>query len=92
MRWVVTEKIKEGRRQVKARLVARGFEEDTLKLRKNSPTCHKEGMRVAMSVALTRGWKCHTLGIKAAYLQGNTIERNLYLKPPPEFFNGNIWN
>ena len=78
-------------RLVKARLVAWGFEEDTLKLRKDFPTCSKEGMRVAMSLALTRAWKCHTLDNKAAYLQGNTIERNLYLKPLPEFFNGSIW-
>ena len=43
-RWVVSEKIKDGAPTVKARLVARGFEEDTSTLRKDSPTCSKESV------------------------------------------------
>ena len=41
-RWVITEKYKEGERKIKARLVARGFEELEMdKIRKDSPTCGK---------------------------------------------------
>ena len=42
VRWVVTEKFKRGVLVTKARLVARGFEEATTHLRKDSPTCSKE--------------------------------------------------
>ena len=42
-RWVVTEKYEDGEKVVKARLVARGFEETDLKdIRKDSPTCGKD--------------------------------------------------
>ena len=38
-RWVITERFKKGKRKLRARLVARGFEEDSSKYRKDSPTC-----------------------------------------------------
>ena len=91
VRWVITNKIKEGIPVVKARLVARGFEEDTYSLRKDSPTCSKEAVRLALSVASAMGWDCHTIDVKAAYLQGNHIDREVTLKPPPEFFKGKLW-
>ena len=64
--WVVTEKVKEGETILKARLVARGFEEDTLDLQKDAPTCSKEAVRIALALASVNGWKCHTMDIKAA--------------------------
>lgn len=91
VRWVVTEKMKEGKSVVKARLVARGFEEETEKLRKDSPTCSKEAVRLALSVASTNKWSYHSLDVKAAYLQGHKIERIIHLRPPPEFDNGKLW-
>ena len=91
VRWVVTEKIKKGKTIVKARLVARGFEEDTLDFKKDSPTCSKEAVRLALALASVNGWKCHTMDIKAAYLQGKKIDREVYLRPPTEFDNGSLW-
>lgn len=91
VRWVVTEKVKDGQTVVKARLVARGFEEETGNLRKDSPTCSKEAVRLALSVAATCGWVCHSLDVKAAYLQGDQIDRDVYLRPPPEFNDGSLW-
>ena len=91
VRWVITEKIKEGKTITKARLVARGFEENTDNLRKDSPTCSKEGLRLVLALAATKGWECHSLDVKAAYLQGNIIERDIYLRPPPEYNNGQLW-
>ena len=90
-RWVVTEKLKDGEKIVKARLVARGFEEDTAELLKNSPTCSKESVRIQLAVAAANKWKCNSIDIRAAYLQGNPITRDVYLKPPEEFFNGSVW-
>ena len=90
-RWIVTQKEKEGKTITKARLVVRGFEENTDYLRKDSPTSAKETVRILLSLASLYSWDCHTLDVKAAYLQGNEIEREVYLKPPPEFFNGKVW-
>ena len=41
-RWVSTEKFKGEEKIIKARLVDRGFEEDSSKFRKDSPTCGRE--------------------------------------------------
>ena len=91
VRWVITEKIKDTSVVTKARLVARGFEEFSNNMRKDSPTCSKEAIRLAISIALSQQWKCHTIDVKAAYLQGNAITRDIYLVPPPEYFRGNLW-
>ena len=91
VRWVITEKCKDNKNFTKARLVARGFEENTFSLRKDSPTCSKESIRVAISIAAARQWDIHSVDVKAAYLQGDKIERELFLKPPPEYYNGNLW-
>ena len=91
VRWVVTEKMKDNKPVIKARLVARGFEEDTLEFRKDSPTCSKEAVRLALTIAATNNWDCHTLDVKVAYLQGDKIERVVHLRPPPEFNCGSLW-
>ena len=91
MRWVPTEKIVDGKTILKTRLVVRGFEEDTENLRKHSPTCIKESVRLLLAMASIRSWECHTVDVKAAYLQGDGINRDVYLKPPKEFFNGKLW-
>ena len=91
VRWVITEKSKGCENIIKARLVARGFEEDSFALQTGSPTCSKESVRLAISLASVKRWPCHTVDIKAAYLQGNAIERDVYLEPPPEYFEGKLW-
>ena len=90
-RWVITEKMKEGKPVTKARLVARGFEEETYHLQKDSPTCLKESVKLALAIASTMGWECKSLDVKAAYLQGNPISRELFLRPPPEYSQGTLW-
>ena len=44
-----------------------------------------------MAIASSKGWNCHTVDVKSAYLQGDRIERTLYLKPPKEYNDGQIW-
>ena len=83
--------MKEGETILKACLVARGFEEDTLDLQKDAPTCSKEAVRIALALASVNGWMCHTMDIKVAYLQWNKMEREVYLRPPPEFDSGSLW-
>ena len=89
--WVITTKMKENKEIVKARLVARGYEEEE-KVRADSPTCMKESIRIGLAISMTRKWKIYSLDVKAAFLQGNTIEREVFLKPPKEFLRaGYVW-
>lgn len=87
VRWVMTEKLVHKKPCVKARLVARGFEED-MEFQKDSPTCSKEAVRIvlavliALAIAATNDWNCHTMDVKAAYLQGDLIEKVVHLRPP----------
>ena len=83
-RWIITEKFKDGVRKVKARLVARGFEEDSSELRTDSPTCNRESLRLVFAVASIMSWKLQSIDISAAFLQGNPIEREIYLRPPQD--------
>ena len=36
-------------------------------------------------------WPCHSIDISAAFLQGDGIDREVYVLPAPEFNNGKIW-
>ena len=91
VRWVITEKCKNGKTVVKARLVARGFEEELEDLPTDSPTCAKDTLRVALTAISANKWTCHSLDVKAAFLQGDPINRDVFIKPPKPFFNGKLW-
>ena len=91
VRWVITEKGLESNLLTKARLVARGFEEQTTHLKKDSPTCSREIVRLVVVIASSKGWNCHTVDVKAAYLQGDDIQREVYLRPPDEYNIGKVW-
>ena len=82
-RWVVTEKSSDGKKIVKARLVVRGFEEN-LETRSDSPMVCEGSLRLLLSVTSTMAWEAKTMDIKAAFLQGNEIKREVILKPPKE--------
>ena len=91
-RWIITEKVKEDKTKVKARLVARGFEEDSEQLKKDSPTCTRESLRLLFLTASLMKWEINTLDITAAFLQGNDIQRELYLQPPRDACpKGYLW-
>ena len=88
-RWVITEKFKDGEKITKARLVAKGFQENN-DLKKDSPTCLKENLRLIVAIAASEKWKMKSLDIKSAFLQGKNIDREVYLIPPPEFSDGQV--
>ena len=83
-RWILTGKFKDSERKVKARLVARGFEEDSTHLKKDSPTCTRECLRLVFVVAAINSWELQSLDISAAFLQGNPIQREIFLRPPDD--------
>ena len=91
MRWVVSEKVHDDENLVKAHLVARGFEENyTQDLRKDSPTCMKESLRLLATIGSSEKW--NIMDIKSAFLQGKEIQRKICLKPPKEAaWEGKLW-
>ena len=82
---VLTEKTTEGKTQVKAWLVARGFE-DTGRddVRRDFHTCGREHLRLLFAVTSSCNWRINTMDIKSAFLQGKSIERDVFIKPTKE--------
>ena len=69
----------------KSRLVARGFEEDNQdEIIKESPTCSKDSLRIISAITTQKGWDLRSIDIKTDFLQGETLQRNVYLRPPKE--------
>lgn len=86
-RWVITE----NKGNVKARLVARGYEEMS-NIQSDSPTVAKTVMRILLSVAASKNWSLAATDITAAFLQGREIERDIFIQPPIEIrIKGIIW-
>ena len=82
-KWIVTEKIIDEEQVVKARLLAKGFQERNKdNLHTDSPTCTKENVCIMSALAATNSWKVKSLDMKSAYLQGKEIEWLVYVKPP----------
>ena len=78
-RRVLTEKdLVDGKSIVKARLVAHGFEESLVE-RIDSPTCSKHSLRMLFSTASTLNWDVKSIDIKAAFLQGDELDRDVSL-------------
>ena len=90
VRWVITPKMVDGVPSVKARLVAKGFQEEQ-NFRKDSPTCSRESIRLVLAVIASKKWKLKGFDIRRAFLQGDNIERTVYLKPPPEANTTRLW-
>ena len=67
--WVLCEK----ESGVKARLVARGYEEID-DIVSDSPTMNKSSLMIILALAASRGWLLETTDIKSAFLQGDTLD------------------
>ena len=67
----------------KARAVALGFVEDPAFV--SSPTVSLAGIRMALSMIRSNEWKLKSLDIPTAFLQGQDLDRELYLKLLPEY-------
>ena len=84
-RWICREKLEKGTKLIKARLVARGFQDENAgSVRTDSPTCSKEGLKFVLCVIMSYGWSCNSLDIKTAFLQSEKMDRPVHLLPPPE--------
>ena len=93
LRWVLTEKEEDGAKFHKARLVARGFEEDTSDLVTRSTTVSRDSTRGFLAMLASYRWKPSSMDVKTAFLQGKDIERDVFVKPPIEARQGatHLW-
>ena len=60
-RWITTTKEIDGNFVVKARLVARGFEDIHNQGKNDSPTCSKDSLRIALTIMASKKWECMSL-------------------------------
>ena len=85
-RWVYTEHDDESKGyKVKARLCMRGdTEENADNIRVDSPTAHKDSIKLALAIAANENFDIISADVKSAFLQGKTLDRNVFVIPPPE--------
>ena len=60
-------------------------------IRSDSPTAAKETQKIALMIASNEVFSIKSLDIKSAYLQGNDLKRNIYVRPPPESNCDKLW-
>lgn len=92
-RWVCTLKETPDGVVPRARLIARGFDEmNTVELTEDSPTCAAESLKMIMAVICQKKWELNSMDIKAAFLRGKELTRNIYIWPPREAQSqGTLW-
>ena len=92
-RWIISEKEQQDglKVDIKARLCLCGFQEKTIP-QSDSPTAAKELLKVNLAIAANEKWKLESLDVTAAFLQGASIERDVYVVPPDEERReGELW-
>ena len=82
--WVLQEKVIDGALITKARLTARGDQEDDSDIRTDSPTVRKGNIKILLTVAAKFGWKVKTSDVSSAFLQGAEAPRDIFVIPPKE--------
>ena len=77
----------------RARLVARGYEE-LEPIQKDSSTASRDGFRTFLFIVSNHQWQVKTPDIKSAFLQGQPLERDVYIDPPKKakVKEGSIWH
>ena len=89
-KWVITPKIIDGKHSVKARYVLRGFEEPK-EFRTDSPMCMKSSVRLLLATLSSCKWNLGSIDFKTAFLQGEPIVREVYMRPPKEANTDKLW-
>ena len=87
-RWVLTWKDLEGKPTVKARLVARGFQDPDLAdglVDTSSCVSFRSFYLQVISLSALKKWKLWSLDIKNAFLQADPFSREVYLRAPREW-------
>ena len=67
-------------------------EKDVDSIRADSPTAHKDAIKLALAIAANEQFDLTSADIKSAFLQGRSLERDVYVVPPPEAKqDGKLW-
>ena len=87
------QKIIDNEEGVKARLCVCGDNEENVEdIRRDSPTVNKINIKLFYLIAAQKGWTIKMADVKAAFLQGALLDRDVYLNPPKEMrVPGVIW-
>ena len=85
-RWVVTEHEDESKGyKLKTRLCMRGDREQNREnIRVDSPTAHKDSLKLVLAIAANEEFDIATGDIKSAFLQGKSLDRQVFVVPPQE--------
>ena len=76
---------------MKARLVVKGFQEENPQ-QSDSPTASREIFKVFCAISANECWNIEASDVRSAFLQSDVIDRNIFVKPPPERQReGYIW-
>ena len=59
--------------------------------RVDSPTCFKSNLRLIIAISASRNWRINSLDIQSAFLQGENMTSDIFLKPPKEANTNKIW-
>ena len=55
-----------------------------MKPQSDSPTVSKESFKMLMAVAANSNFKLASVDIRAAFLQSRTLDRDVFMLPPPD--------
>ena len=93
-RWVFTEHSDDSKGYtLKSRLCMRGDREDNIEqIRVDSPTAHKDSLKLALAIAANEKFDIISADVKSAFLQGKSLDRNVFVVPPVEANqHGKLW-
>ena len=76
---------------LEASLVAHGFQK-TQEYQKDSPTCSRESIRLVLALIASKSWMLQPLDIKTAFLQGESIDRTIFIYTPPKVGTDKLWH
>ena len=89
-KWVIKPKIVNNEHKIKARLVLKGYEEEDC-FRTDAPCGMRESVRLLLAITATMKWELRSVDFKTAFLQGDFIEREVFMIPPKEANSENVW-
>ena len=91
-RWLISESDDDSKgSRLKACLFMRGDTEENIDtIRADSPTAHKDSLKLALAIAANENFDLVSGDIKSAFLQGMSPERQVYVVPPLEVIEPDI--
>ena len=93
-RWVFSEQDDDSKGyNLKARLCMRGDKEKNIEnIRADSPTACKDSLKLVLAIAANENFDIFSGDEKSAFLQGKSLDREVFVLPPAEAnLKGKLW-